>query len=241
MRPENIKAQRQKEVRQIHKERSEIWDEIRKLPLIKLEKPIRHGWYKEIVLTANLDRYKSKKAVEEIFKILDTYFWGRTKKECEKRWNCQRSKHFIYRDVPTISKKQFNKLSVKAQKLCTPFQYREKKKWKVRFYVRIPINGYRIKYTRAYNTHKKLLDPNLESRLAVLEERLLSPGIFETDRAADRWSWRREWNTTETKRSRIKSKQELGRYRNTSARSTIEELDGLRLRSPLDKILETRT
>lgn len=225
MRPEHIKAQRQKEARRIRKEQRMIREEIRKRPLIKLDKPIRHGWYKEIVLTENLDRYKSQEAVEEIFEILNTYFWGRTKKECDKQWECQRSKHFIYRNVPTISKKQLNKLSEKAQRLCTPFQYRECKKMKTRFYVRIPLNGYKVKYTRAYNTHKKLLDPNLESRLAVLDQRLLSPGVFEADRATDRWRWRRDdWETSEAKRSRIKSKQELGRYRNASARSIIEEL-----------------
>lgn len=213
MRPAHIKEQRQKEVRLIDKERRAIRDEIRKLPLIELEKPIRHGWYKEIVLTENLDRYKSQESVEEIFKILNTYFWGRTKKECEKHWDKQRLEYFIYREVPTISKKQFNKLSAKAQLLCTPFQYRGDKKLKVRFYVRIPVNAYRVKFTRAYNTHRKLLDPNLESRLAVLENRLRKPGIYE---ASDHWNGRRDhWQTPETKRSRIKSKRELIKYRNT--------------------------
>ena len=225
MRPANIKAQRQKKVRQIRKERQLISEKIYELPLIKLDKPIRHGWYKEIVLTENLERYKSQKAVEEIFEILNTYFWGRTKKECEKQWDCQRSKSFIYRDVPTISKKQFNKLSEKAQRLCTPFQYRECKKLKTRFYVRIPHNGYRIKFTRAYNTHRKLLDPNLESRLDVLENRLLSPGMFEANRADDRYRWwGNYWHTTELKKSRTRSKQELGRLKNISTKAAINKL-----------------
>lgn len=221
MRPAHIKDQRQKEVHRIHKEQRVIREEIRELPLIKLEKPIRHGWYKEIVLTENLDRYKSQGDVEEIFKILKTYLWGRTKKECEKRWNCQRSKHFIYRDVPTISKKQFNKLSEKAQRLCTPFRYRECKKLKVRFYVRIPVNAYRVKFTRAYNTHQKLLDPNLESRLAVLEKRLLSSGLYELDP----WKmYNRREVEYQVKKSRIRTKQKLRRYNNTSATTTISQL-----------------
>lgn len=221
MRPAHIKEQRQKEVRRIHKEQRVIWEVIRKLPLIKLEIPIRHGWYKEIVLTENLDRYKSHESVEEIFKILNTYFWGRTKKECEKHWDKQRSEYFIYREVPTISKKQFNKLSEKAQRLCTPFQYRECKKFKVRFYVRIPVNAYRVKFTRAYNTHQKLLDPNLESRLAVLEQRLLSPGLYELDP----WKmYNRREVEYQVKKSRIKTKQKLGRYNNTSATTAMTEL-----------------
>lgn len=223
MRPANIQAQRQKEVRQIWKERYKIWKEIHDLPLIKLEHPVRHGWYKEIILTENLDRYKSKPEVEEIFEMFQTYYWGRTKKECEKRWNCQRSKHFIYKDVPTISKKQFNKLSPRAQRLCTPFQYRENKRLRTRFYVRIPHNGYRIKFTRAYNTHRKMIDPVLESRLSLLEARLLKPGIYEANEARDPYSKDYWWKEGEVKRSRINSKQALGKYRNTSARSAIEE------------------
>jgi hypothetical protein len=224
MRPVHIKEQRQKEVRRIDKEHREIRKKIHGLPLVKLDKPIRHGWYKEIVFTENLDRYKTQEVVEEIFEILNTYFWGRTKKECEKHWDKQRSEYFIYREVPTISKKQFNKLSAKAQLLCTPFQYREDKKLKVRFYVRIPVNAYRVKFTRAYNTHRKLLDPNLESRLAVLQNYLLSPGIYEAEQTTFRSSWKCDWNKRETITSRIKAKQKLGRLNNTSAATAIGQL-----------------
>ena len=63
MRPVHIKEQRQKEVRRIDKEHREIRKKIHGLPLVKLDKPIRHGWYKEIVLTENLDRYKTQEVV----------------------------------------------------------------------------------------------------------------------------------------------------------------------------------
>lgn len=220
MRPAHIKEQRKKEVRRIWKEQRKLGEIQRNLPLIKLEKSIRHGWYKEIVLTENLDRYKSRPEVEEIFEVLCTYYWGRTKEECEKHWDAQRSKHFIHRDVPTISKKQFNQLSSKAQRICTPFQYREEKRLRTRFYIRFPHNAYRIKFTRAYNTHRKMLDPNLESRLAVLDERLLSPGMYEMNAALCEWNWRNNWQTPETK-------QELGRFKNSSAQDAIQRLEGL--------------
>lgn len=212
MRPAHIKEQRAKEVRQINKEKRRIWREIQELPNIKLKKPYRHGWYKEIVLTKNIERYKNRKYIEEIFNVLDTYYWGRTKKECMKKWDKQRSNHFIFREVPTISKKQFNKLSTRAQKLCTPFQYRECKKLRTRFYIRIPKNAYRIKFTRAYITHVKMHDPTLHSREDFLEQRLLAPGLYEADNNnyVDRWS------VSDTKRSRIKVKQELGRYKHMS-------------------------
>lgn len=224
MRPAHIKEQRKKEVRQIWKERRKICNEIRELPLIELEKPIRHGWYKEIVLTENLERYKSKKEVEEIFGILCTYYWGRTKKECEQHWDAQRSKHFIHRDVPTISKKQFNQLSSRAQRICTPFQYREEKRLRTRFYIRFPHNAYRIKFTRAYNTHRKMLDPNLESRLAVLENQLLKSGLYEVNKSICRWSRDYWWKDEEIHHERVKAKQELRKYKYKSASRVKEEL-----------------
>jgi hypothetical protein len=220
----NMKNERQKLVRRIKKEQWKIWDQRRDLPDIELDKPIRHGWYKEIVLTENLERYNSKEAVEKIFAILNKYHWGRTKDECDKQWENQRSKHFIFRDVPTISKRQFSKLSDRAKVLCTPFQFRENRKWITRFYVRIPVHAYRIKYTRAYITHRKRIDPNLESRLAQLENKLKSPGIYEPVQSWDHWRrdhWEKEFNI---KRSRIGSKQALGNYKNASARSAIEQL-----------------
>lgn len=215
MRPAQIQERREKEVRQNLKEQYKIRNKIRNLPLIKLEKPIRHGWYKEIVLTKNIDRYKNKKDIEEIFDVLDTYYWGRTKEICDLHWDSQRSKYFIFREVPTISKKQFNKLSEKAARLCTPFQYRECRKLKTRFYVRIPKNAYSIKYTRAYNTHVKTHDPELHRRESVLEKRLLAPGLYD----ANKYNYKDTWSTKETKKSRIKIKQELGRHKYASYKS----------------------
>ena len=226
MRPDHLRGQRQKLVRHLQKEQRKIWSQNAELPDIELDKPIRHGWYKEIVLTENLERYNSKQAVEEIFAILNKYHWGRTKDECDKQWENQRSKHFIFRDVPTISKRQFSKLSDRAKVLCTPFQFRENRKWITRFYVRIPVHAYRIKYTRAYITHRKRIDPNLESRLAMIENYLLCPGIYEEYRRSDRWSWwgRDYWPKQQNKKLRIRSKADLRKYRNASGRSDIEQL-----------------
>ncbi len=220
MRPAHLKEKREKQVRQIWREQRKIRNEIRALPEIKLDKPIRHGWYKEIVLTENLDRYKTKKAIEEIFHKLDTYCWGRTKKQCDKLWNDQRSRSFIYRDVPTISKKQFNELSEKSQLLCTPFQYREYKKWLIRFYIRIPKNAYRIKHSRAYITHIKMIDPDLISRESFLEQSLLKPGMY----GISNRSFKDFWSIAKTKKLRISSKQELRKYKNASAESAKREL-----------------
>lgn len=220
MRPAHIKGQRKKEHRRLNKEWRKIRKEIRELPLIELDKPVRHGWYKEIVLTENIERYPRRDLIKEIFELLDTHCWGRTKKKSDEQWSKQRSKHFIFNDFPTISKKQFNGLSEKAQQICIPFQYRECKKLLTRFYVRIPKGAYMIKYTRAYITHRKTHDPDLESRLEWISQRLESRELY----SLNAYNYKNTWHTKPSKVSRIKSKQVLRKYKNASVRGSIEEL-----------------
>lgn len=222
MGPVHIKKRKEKEVRQLWKERDEIWQKKYDLPYIELDKPLRHGWYKEIVLTENLDRYKNKVLIEEVFELLTTLHWGRTKEYCDKQWDNQRSKYLIFKDFPTISKKEFNKLSEKAQRLCIPFQYRCCRKLKTRFYLRVPKNAYKIKYTRAYITHIKTHDPTLECQMDLIDNKLLKPGFYEADKR--NYNHKDRWGLSETKRSRKNVRRELSRYKNASIGSIKNEL-----------------
>ncbi len=208
MKPKHIKEKREKEVRRIWKRRSEVWKEMRGLGYIELKKPIRHGWFKEIVITHKIERYKNKVAILEVYDKIEKIFWGRTKEEAQKKWFHQTSKYLIYKEFPTISKRQFNKLSFKAQCMCTPFYYKnERKKLKLRFYIRIPKGAYRIKYTRAYITHSKRIDPMLEREAALLEQQLLKKGYYETDQKLDRW--KDYYNLSDRKAEKFKAKKEL--------------------------------
>ncbi|MFI1770642.1 hypothetical protein [Thalassobellus citreus] len=208
MKPKHIKEKREKEVRHIWKRRSEVWKEMQGLGYIELKKPVRHGWFKEIIITHKVERYKNKAAILEVYDKIEKFFWGRTKEEAQKKWLHQTSKHLIYKDFPTISKRQFNKLSFKAQCMCTPFYYKnECKKIKLRFYIRIPKGTYRIKYTRAYITHSKRIDPILESESTLLEQQLLKNGYYEADQKLDRW--RHYWNVSEHKKEKLKIQRAL--------------------------------
>lgn len=207
MKPRHIKEQRQKVIRNIRKRQRAIYQEIKDLGYKKLEEPIRHGWFKEIVLTENIERYKNKAFILELYDCIEKSFWGRTKEEADKQWFCQISKFLIYRDFPTISKKQFNRLTYKAQAMCTIYSYRdENKKLRKRFYVRIPKGTYRIKYTRAYITHSKRIDPELESELDLLEQQLYKSGYYEV------WqdnSWRTYWVNDSGQKEKQQTKKQL--------------------------------
>jgi len=210
MKPKPLKEQKEKKVRGIQKRQWEIRAEIRNLGNIKLEKPVRHGWFKEVVITYNIDRYRNKKHILELFEIIEKKFWGRTKTEADKQWFHQVSKNLIYKDFPTISKKQFNRLAPKAQDMYTVYQYIDcKKKLKKRFYIRIPKSAYRIKYSRAYITHSKRIDPLLESEYALLEQRLLKKEYYKTDQKLYGWGSKDYWSVPKVKRDRLKAREQL--------------------------------
>lgn len=222
MKPPHIKKQRQREVRRLLNRQWEIYKLQRNLGYIELEKPIRHGWYKEIIITEKAGRYKNKTAILELYDIIERYYWGRTKEEAEKKWLNQTSKYLIYKGFPTLSKKQFNKLSYKAQCLCTAFQYRnERKKLRVRFYIRIPKGTYKIKYTRAYITHRKRIDPKLISEDNFIDLQLLRNGYYNIKQAF--YPWKCSWNLTNYKQEKLKTKRHLKALKKYAIKDVIKD------------------
>ncbi len=194
MKPAHIKCQRLKEVRRIQHRQWEIWQAKRALGYTKLDIPIRDGWYKELVITKRIARYKNQDAMLEIIAKLDKHVWGKTKEEANKEWSKRVTDHLIVKEVPTISKKQFRKLSDKAKCLCVPFRYYIRKHTlRTRFYVRLPKGTYRIKYTRAYITHRRNIDPLLEQEDVFLEGLLMRNGYYEAVEKLNPWKSR--WPT----------------------------------------------
>jgi len=222
MKPKNIKEKRAKEVRDIYKQRQSIWQQQRALGYYELDKPIRHGWFKELVIMTNVERYKSKAAILEIFEKLEKQFWGRTKDEVSEKWQKQVSKYQIYKGLPTLSKKQLNKLSDKAKRLCVAYQYRnENKKVRIRFYVKIPKGTYRIRFKKAYVTHRKRIDPKLEQTLDLLEQRLNKNGYYEEHQKID--NYKNDWCLSPNKKSRKQTKNELKQLKSVSIDEIIKE------------------
>ncbi|MDC8002924.1 hypothetical protein POV27_02560 [Aureisphaera galaxeae] len=225
MKPGHIKEQRAKELRRIRKRQREIWKERRELGYIKLEKPIRHGWFKELVLTPRLDRYKHKNEILEIYGKLTKKFWGRTKGETDKKWSQTTSKYFFYKEIPTISMWQYVRLSEDAQLLCVPFRYyTEKKRLRIRFYINIPKGVYKIKYTRAYITHTKRIDPALESEMALLYQQELKSGYYELDKKGYKYynDWK-YWEALDEKSRTLKAKTALRGLKDYSIQELVNE------------------
>lgn len=221
MKPAHIKCQRLKEVRRIYKRQGKIWTAQRALGYTKLDTPIRHGWHKELVITKKIARYKNQDILLEVIEDLDKHVWGRTKEEAERKWSERISQHLIVKDVPTICKRQFNRLSDKAKKLCVPFKYYiDKHRTEIRFYVKLPKGAYRIKYTRAYITHRYNIDPLLEQEDEFLEGIYLLPGYYEAKRKLH--PWKSGWSyVSRSEKAYINSK--LRGLRNCEIQDIINE------------------
>ncbi len=223
MKPEHIKQQRQKAVRRLYKRRREIWKKMHDLGYIPLEKPVRHGWYKELVITAKVERYKNQKAILEVYNKVEKWYWGRTKQEAQKAWDNQTSLYLIYNGLPTLSKRQYNKLSPKAQAICIPYYYRTaRKKLKTRFYIKIPKGAYRIKFSRAYVTHAKRIDPALESESKLIEQQLLKHGYFQANRAFYPWN-DHYWKGVDFKKEKRQAAKKLNQLKRQAVKDLIKD------------------
>ncbi len=187
----------------------------------ELEKPIRHGWFIQLTILRKIERYKFKPEIDEIVDKLETSIWGATKEKAQLKWNNARSKHLIYKDVPTISPKTYRKLSDKAKRHCTLFFYKEHKKWRRRYYVRIRKNVYKISFKRAYVTHSKIIDPNLEERLDVIHQQYLKDGWYGLSWAGEKYC--PGWGACERKSERIETKRKLKRHQYTSLNEIKKE------------------
>ncbi len=223
MKPVSIKDYRKKEVRRLNKERRQLYQKHFDLGYRKLEKPIRHGWYKELVILPQIERYKFKPEIEEIVKKLDRYVWGRTKEEAQKKWDKLQSNHLIFRNIPTLSPKSYRKLSEKAKRHCTAFTFIVDKKRYHRYYVRIPKHAFKVKYKRAYTTHSKIIDPNIMERLDLIEQQLNKPGWYGVTPDGS-FSYKCRWNVDNTKKKRKQTKSTLLKYKNASLREAQNEL-----------------
>lgn len=205
MKPPHKKRIADKAVRKIHNRLDKIFQEEAKLGYIKLEKPIRHGWFKELIITENVSRYKNEKYIREVYDRVEKKVWAQTKEEADRKWKHQTSKYYISKDIPTISKRQYNRLSDQAKKLCVPFQYyTEKKRIRTRFYIKIPKGAYKIKFTRAYVTHSRRIDPKLQSERILLFQQLNKKGYYDAEKRLFPWKSYWDWpkwreNTKEIK------------------------------------------
>jgi hypothetical protein len=221
----NNKAKKEKEFHKILKRRRELFDAVYELGFIKLEEPIRHGWFKEIIITKDVERYKNAKAIKEVYEKIKTSYWGVTKEKAQKAWDKERSLYGLSKDKPTISTKSYRKLSDKAKSLCVVFKCKveHRPKLKTRFYVNLPKGCTKIKFTRSYITHRKRIDPNLESEIDYLKNQLLKTGLYELNSKGYWNRWSRISKSFERKNEAHRVKEGLSKFKNVVINECLKE------------------
>lgn len=225
MKPPNIKGQRKKEIRRIEKRKNRLYKQLWNLGYEKLEKPIRHGWYRELIITENVHKYKNASAILEIYEYIVPWYWATTKEKAQAEWDKRCSLFMISKDKPTISRKQFNKLSEKAQKLCVVFRYKTvHRNVKTRFYINFPKGCYRFQFKRAYITHRKRIDPSIISEIEFLEKELHKKGYFDLYQSL--YSWDPGWShylAYEARKRQRKMKQKIRMLNKESIEDLVKD------------------
>ncbi len=222
MKPLHKRSKAEKEVLRIHKRLDQIRKEEQKLGYIKLEKPIRHGWFKELIITENVKRYRNQKYIQEVYDKIEKKIWAKSKEEAERKWKHQASKYLINKEIPTLSKKQFNTLSDGAKRLSVPFQYyTEKRRIRTRFYIKIPKGSYRIKFTRAYVTHSRRIDPKLQSERILLFQQLNKTRYFGAEKRV--FPWKSYWDWPNWKENKQEVKMRIRTLKHVPIQKIINE------------------
>ncbi|MFD2567384.1 hypothetical protein [Pseudotenacibaculum haliotis] len=225
MRPPHIKAQREKEILRIEKRQRELYKQLFELGYEKLENPIRHGWYRELIITKDVWTYKNAEEILEVYQKIVPMYWGATKEKARRVWDKKCSLFMISRDKPTISKKQYNKLSDKAKKYCVVFKYKTLHgNSKTRFYVNFPKACSRFQFKRAYITHRKRIDPEMISELTLLDQKLLRDGYYKLNMGGYWNRWNRIDKAIEIKKETRKVKQKLKSFKGKISNKEKEKL-----------------
>ena len=86
--------------------------------------------------------------------------------------------------------------------------------------MKIPKGAYRIKFTKAYITHSKRIDPQLESEGALLEQQLLKNGFYEANEKI--YGWDDDWKIYTHKQEKLKMKRNLRKLKNYNVEEFIK-------------------
>ena len=216
MRLPNKFEQREILVRKIEHEIDRLCIASRNLGEVKLDKPIRDGWFKHLVLREDVARRKDADVYQEIIDVAGRWIWGSDKKVADKKWldTERKKKNWQWAGLAYITKDKYNVLSPKAKKFFVEYEW----KWTPwqgslkRYYCLVPQHYYVPSYTRSYITHRKIVDSELHQRIDELSNRLLSNELYVLSDNVYKEPGGLWWRKLEERRMRRKVKKALRFY-----------------------------
>lgn len=178
----NNKDLRLQEYRALDKELDELYEAQDNLGYYPLKKPIRHGWYKYLKLRDDVARRKDAYVFQNIIDVAGITIWGRKVEEVDQVWVKRNADHrrISLPGIRKLDRKEFQKLIPKAQRYFEGIEISHGS-WLsgiIRYHCRVPKHYFEPTYKRAYITHRKIIDSEIESRIDQLENRLLRPEFY---------------------------------------------------------------
>jgi len=168
-------------VRSLEQEMDIIYRQLRSLGYVKLEKPLRDGWYRTLALRQDISRHKNAHVFQEILDRLGEKFWGREKKYADRAWKkkYEHDRHLYRRpDIRYIRKRVYDKFSTAAKRHFIKVKLKLNYRYRIYYYCTLPRYYFVVRYERAYITKRKIIAPELESRMKEIENALLAAKYY---------------------------------------------------------------
>ena len=174
----NKKELIEKEVRALEKEERRLYEARSSLGYIELEKPIRHGWFKHLILRNDIANRHDAPVIQEILDKCGYDVWGSDLKHLESVWtrHLNKKRGIQFPGFKFLEESAHSKLSYQAKKWFVQFDwvwyYRQG--YVRRYYCEIPRHFFDFTYSRAYITKRRIIDVEIEQRLAEIDAKLMS-------------------------------------------------------------------
>lgn len=216
MRFANKIEQKETRARQIQQQLNVLHRAHGNLGKIPLQKPIRNGWYKHLVLRADISRRKDAYVFQEILEVCARWVWGSDKKMANKRWthNIKHNKDWQWAGLAWITRDKYKVLSAKAKRYFVAYEW----KWTPwqgsmkRYYCHVPKYYFVTAYEKAFITHRRVVNSELERKIAELENQLLSNELYPYSWNANNDWVNKWWRKRDRRKIRHRAKMALRAY-----------------------------
>lgn len=177
------KLKEEKEILSLWRKKIRLMDSKRNLNKVELEKPLKWGYKKFFVLREDVAKSDDARVYLGVLPYIQSTIYCRRKDFTQKDFKTKKMIPMEH-TIGTISHKKWNEiegeLTIKQKSLFQKFWYTQyhtkgKGEWRYRLikdWMFVP------KIDTHYKTHQIILDPDLESELTKLQNKLYSAGVW---------------------------------------------------------------
>lgn len=193
MKPPNIREIRRSELRRLARESDKLWQARYDLGLMKLEKPIRRGWIKHLKLRDDIARRKDAHLYQAIIRNCGVEVWGNSKVHADKNWelNHRSNRDVQFPGLRLLIGEKIKCIPTKARMMFDghDWQWIRHKGYVKRYFCRVPTYYFETTYSKSYVTHLRVVDPDIESRMAEIDNILDSNIYYALAVQANQYRW----------------------------------------------------